>query len=180
MKKIDVSKYDKLTEAVQILDLMKKRCLQIEFLGEQQIQPEVKMETLLTVDDLLTSAKQYIKQMEQLITKPRIRKLEESGNYEDYTRKSFGRKFWNEIELPAQVEDYANRLSEILDLKFNENHLFELSVYDLSDYSFYFSSQDEVDAVVEIEDVAPAMVFELRKAPEGSITPYESIELYNI
>ena len=80
------------------------------------------------------------------------------GDYEAYTEKHYGRKFWNEIENPAFLDDLLDELTKLIPSVKPEGD-FCLSLYDFHNADLYFASEEDVNAFVSEYDVAPATLF---------------------
>jgi hypothetical protein len=97
-----------ITEAFQLMDLMKKRRLQIEYLkkSDQLCHARaINIDNIQNMSELVRCLKEDIEDIESYIPEAIIEFLD-SGDYEVYTDDNYGNKFWNEIELPYQAQQY--------------------------------------------------------------------------
>jgi len=164
-----LKEFDLFGEMITQLDLLKKRCYQAIFLGHERELPAIVdvPEGTATMAGLMGIIKEEIDKVEALIPEEIVGVLDEE-DYEVYTRPLFGRIYWNEMDLPELVDYYTGEMAVILKINNPENNTHMLTVYDLSDYDFYFKDYETLEAIVEVEDVAPATIYEMTITSNGT------------
>lgn len=154
---MDTKKYSKLSKLIILLDDMKKKCLMLENNGVRI--PAVSERILTkctTMKQLIKVVKAETKYLKSLVKIFAPEFLDDCIEYEAYTHDSYGRKFWNEIPLPAMVESFFEKAKELTGT--NKGSVY-LESYDMSNAPIYFSTLKELYEVVEIFDFAPANIF---------------------
>ena len=162
---------NKITEAFQAMNLMKKRYLQIEYLGKsEKLAFSRCMNDIQNMEDLAEALEEDIEYMEGYITEAIIEFLD-NGDYEVYTNDHHGRKFWNQIELPHQVQRYFDIFQKIMCGGLKDTSKYELQFYDLYPNSLFFDDLETLEKLIGAEDFVPFTVFE----NDGE----SSVELYS-
>ena len=152
---------NKRTEAVQSMDLLKKRYLQIEYLGKlDQITYSDTISKIGNIDDFVDFLKEDIEYMERYIPSAILEFLD-TGDYEVYTYDNHRRKFWNEIELPDKVQRYFNIFQKLMGGESTAATKYELQFYDLYPNSLFFENLETLEALIQEEDFAPFTVYEI-------------------
>ena len=77
--------------------------------------------------------------------------------YSLYTRKKYGKKFYNEIENPLFIDNILERLGRIMPIKTDGE--FVLSIYDLNDEFIYFDSEEELSDFTQKYSILPATAY---------------------
>jgi len=149
------------TEAVQSMDLLKKRYLQIEYLGKlDQITYSDTISKIEDIESFVDFLKEDIEYMERYIPEATLDFLD-TGDYEIYTHDNYGNKFWNEIELPYKVQRYFDIFQKLLGCESTAATKYELQFYDLYPNSLFFENLETLEALIQEEDFAPFTVYEL-------------------
>ena len=149
------------TEAVQLMDLLKKRYLQIEYLGKSnQLAYSDSISKIEDMDSFVDFLKEDIEYMESYIPEEIINFLD-SGDYEVYTYDNHRRKFWNEIELPDKVQRYFDIFQKLLGCESTAATKYELQFYDLYPNSLFFDNLETLESLIQEEDFAPFTVYEI-------------------
>lgn len=109
---------------------------------------------LRTVEELSETAEQISRQFLEMVPKEIQKPLEErtQQDYCFYQRCGFG-KFWNEVPLPEIVEILMNRFCQLVGEE--QGGAFAVSIYDMSDAAIVFSSEEQVDRLMERYDLEP-------------------------
>lgn len=150
-----------ITKSLQELDNLKKVCLIAESY-DTRITAIPKNSN--TIEELYNN---IIKTKEEI-----IQKLEKEGipvkelmteDYEKYTDKYYHRKFWNEIELPEEVELYFRQFKRLTNTEYDSTKKYALCLYDMSDEDLFFETEEKVEAFIEEEDVAPATLYLIKE-----------------
>jgi len=149
-----------ITTAIQSMDLLKKRYLQLEYLGKMdKITFSGCFDSIKNIDELVKRLEEDIEYVEGYIPKAVLEFLD-SGDYDVYTRDNYGRKFWNEIELSDKAQKYFDVFQKLMDCEETAAKKYELQFYDLYPNSLYFETIEELEKIIEAEDFAPFTVFE--------------------
>ena len=152
---------NKRTKAVQLMDLLKKRYLQIEYLGKSnQLTYSDTISKIEDIDSFVDFLKEDIEYMETYIPEAILEFLD-TGDYEVYTHDNYRNKFWNEIELPEKVQRYFDIFRKLLGCESTAATKYELQFYDLYPNSLFFDSLGTLETLIQEEDFAPFTVYEL-------------------
>ena len=152
---------NKRTEAVQLMDLLKKRHLQIEYLEKSnQFTYSDTISKIEDIDSFVDFLKEDIKYMERYIPEAILDFLD-TGDYEIYTLDNYRNKFWNEIELPEKVQRYFDIFQKLMGCESTAATKYELQFYDLYLNSLFFESLEALETFIQEEDFAPFTVYEI-------------------
>ena len=151
---------NKITEAFHLMDLMKKRYLQLEYLSKlDQLNYSGCINNIQSIDELAAFLKDDIEYMETHIPEAIIDFMDD-GDYEVYTYDRHRRKFWNEIELPDKVQRYFDIFQNLMGGELKDTSKYELQFYDLYPNSLYFDDLEALEKLIEAEDLAPFTAYE--------------------
>ena len=84
----------------------------------------------------------------------------DTGNYEIFTCTNYGNKFWNEIELPYEVQRYFDVFQNLMNGGFKNTSKYELQFYDLYPNSLYFDDLETLEKLIKTEDLTPFTAYE--------------------
>ena len=151
---------NKITEAFHLMDTMKKRYLQLEYLSkENQLGHSRCINNIESIDEFAAFIKEDIEYIETYIPEAIIEFLDD-GDYEIYTHTNYGNKFWNEIELPYEVQRYFDIFQNLMGGGLKDTSKYELQFYDLYPNSLYFDDLESLEKLIKAEDLAPFTAYE--------------------
>lgn len=152
-----------ITEAVQLMDLMKKRYYQIEYLGKlndfEHICLAKDVADIPNIAVLVQHMREDVACIEKLIPEM-IREFLDSTEYDSYTSVSHGNKFWNELEIPDCAQHYFDVFQRLIGCERKCEKNYELQFYDLYPNSLYFDRLKPLEKMIIEEDFAPFTVYE--------------------
>ena len=150
-----------ITKSLQELDNLKKVCLIAESYDTRITAIPKNSNTIEELYNNIIKTKEEIIQKLEKENIP-IKKLMK-GDYEKYTDKYYHRKFWNEIELPEEVELYFRQLKRLTNTEYDSAKKYALCLYDMSDEDLFFETEEKAEAFIEEEDVAPATLYLIKE-----------------
>lgn len=167
------------SDIITLLDEIKKRLLQIEYLG-LDMQLETNIEFLknknplhkmdCTDFQLFYLYLQEVRNTLNALIPEAVRVFLDEQDYTVYTDKYYHRKFWNEIELPEFLNQLFYELRSFLNLEYQDVRTYELSLYDMSEEAFYFLTKEEVVQFANTVNCAPATLRQIITSNGGTYT----------
>ena len=151
-----------ITEVFRSMDLMKKRYLQLEYLGKlEKLTYSGCIDAIQNINELAEALKEDIEYIEKFIPEAVLDFLD-SGDSKIYTDDKHCNKFWNEIDLPDKVQRYFGIFQNILGYGLTSASKYELQFYDLYPNSFFFEELESLEKLTETEDLTPFTVYEYK------------------
>ena len=135
---------DIIVDIYRLLNSLKQRCLQAEYL---ELEIEIPKKKFTDLEDLQKHLAENIAEIIKTIKmtdRSFFQKVHES-HYSVYTDKKYPGLYWNQIEAPVLVEYYFYEFTGILQMLIPEGNIwYEVEGEDLSPCKFYFESLDDV------------------------------------
>lgn len=110
---------------------------------------------------LVSCCDNYIKTLTAASPQNLLDAWEEEGDTSLFTYANYGRRFWNEIELPTLTEMHFEAFKSIIKCGLNKGKAEAcIALYDMSDGILEFDSLSELEAFIGHVHCEPATIFE--------------------
>ena len=171
---------------IERFNTLKMRELQVEYLVSESIASKDELPNIQEMAKLFpkkewefseesfvqleSCCNNYIKTLTAAIPQDLLDAWEEEGDTSQFTHANYGRRFWNEIELPVLTEMHFEVFKNLVECGSDNSKagaciaLYDMSdgvlEYDMSDGVLEFDSLSELEAFISHVHCEPATIFE--------------------